>query len=184
MFDSFNYHGHMCLTFEVLGESVFDFLKSNSYVPYTPDQVRHISHQLCRAVAFMHDNRVTHTDLKPENVLFVTNDWFVEHMAGVKKPVRRMRDTRIKLIDFGSATFDWEHHSSVVSTRHYRAPEVILELGWAQPCDVWSIGCIVFELYQVCVISKAGSTGGRQSFIRGSNRREVCSGKCICTLDA
>jgi CDC-like kinase len=31
--------------------------------------------------------------------------------------------------------------------RHYRAPEVILELGWAQPCDVWSIGCIIFELY-------------------------------------
>ena len=55
----------------------------------------------------------------------------------------------MKLIDFGSATFDWEHHSTVVSTRHYRAPEVILELGWAQPCDVWSIGCIIFELYQV-----------------------------------
>ena len=28
-------------------------------------------------------------------------------------------------------------------------PEVILELGWSQPCDVWSIGCILFELYQV-----------------------------------
>ena len=65
------------------------------------------------------------------------------------KSVRRMRDTRVKLIDFGSATFDWEHHSSVVSTRHYRAPEVILELGWSHPCDVWSIGCIIFELYNV-----------------------------------
>ena len=31
--------------------------------------------------------------------------------------VRRMRDTRVKLIDFGSATFEWEHHSTVVSTR-------------------------------------------------------------------
>ena len=60
-----------------------------------------------------------------------------------------MRDTRVKLIDFGSATFEWEHHSSVVSTRHYRAPEVILELGWSHPCDVWSIGCIIFELHQV-----------------------------------
>ena len=65
------------------------------------------------------------------------------------KQIRRMRDTRVKLIDFGSATFDWEHHSSVVSTRHYRAPEVILELGWSHPCDVWSIGCIIFELYNV-----------------------------------
>jgi dual-specificity kinase len=35
-------------------------------------------------------------------------------------------DTTIKLIDFGSATFDSHHHTRVVSTRHYRAPEVIL----------------------------------------------------------
>ena len=106
----------------------------------------------------MHDNRVTHTDLKPENVLFVTNDWFyvenVDPNNNKNAKIRRMRDTRVKLIDFGSATFDWEHHSSVVSTRHYRAPEVILELGWSQPCDVWSIGCIVFELHRVSRASK------------------------------
>lgn len=58
-----------------------------------------------------------------------------------------MKNTHIRLIDFGSATFDHEHHSTIVSTRHYRAPEVILELGWSQPCDVWSIGCILYELY-------------------------------------
>ena len=50
MFDSFNYFGHMCLTFEILGESVFDFLKSNGYVGYPLDQVRHISFQLSYAV--------------------------------------------------------------------------------------------------------------------------------------
>jgi len=162
MYDSFNYFGHMCLTFEVLGESVFDFLKSNNYVPYPLGQVRHIAYQLCHAVKFMHDHRVTHTDLKPENVLFVTNDWVTVQPEDMLWPasqqgkgqrphprsVRRMRDTRVKLIDFGSATFEWEHHSSVVSTRHYRAPEVILELGWSHPCDVWSIGCIIFELHQ------------------------------------
>src|ERR1700742_2200101 len=64
-----------------------------------------------------------------------------------KKDIKRVKSTHIKLIDFGSATFDDEHHSTIVSTRHYRAPEVILELGWSQPCDVWSIGCILFELY-------------------------------------
>lgn len=50
MFDSFNYYGHMCLTFEILGESVFDFLKSNGYVGYPLEQVRHISYQLSYAV--------------------------------------------------------------------------------------------------------------------------------------
>ncbi|XP_017463547.1 PREDICTED: dual specificity protein kinase CLK2-like, partial [Rhagoletis zephyria] len=65
-----------------------------------------------------------------------------------KRELRRIKDTAIRLIDFGSATFDEEHHSTIVSTRHYRAPEVILELGWSHPCDVWSVGCILFELYQ------------------------------------
>ena len=32
----------------------------------------------------------------------------------------------MKIVDFGNATYDHEHHTSVVSTRHYRAPEVIL----------------------------------------------------------
>ena len=58
MFDSFNYYGHMCLTFEVLGESVFDFLKSNSYYPYPLEQVRHIAYQLSHAVLFMHQHKV------------------------------------------------------------------------------------------------------------------------------
>ena len=39
---------------------------------------------------------------------------------------RILHSTEIRLIDFGSATFEEEYHSSVVSTRHYRAPEIIL----------------------------------------------------------
>ena len=54
MFDSFNYYGHMCLTFEILGESVFDFLKSNGYVGYPLEQVRHMSYQLSYAVKVRH----------------------------------------------------------------------------------------------------------------------------------
>ena len=37
-----------------------------------------------------------------------------------------MRSLDVKVVDFGTATFDHEHHESLVSTRHYRAPEVIL----------------------------------------------------------
>lgn len=40
--------------------------------------------------------------------------------------MRVLRKSDMRLIDFGSATFDHEHHSTVVSTRHYRAPEVVL----------------------------------------------------------
>ncbi|UJR13268.1 hypothetical protein I4U23_000288 [Adineta vaga] len=147
LLDSFDYHGHMCIAFDMLGLSVFDFLKDNNYIPYPIDQVRHISYQLCLSVKFLHDIALTHTDLKPENILFINSDYNIIFNHRKRRDERVVRRTDIKVIDFGSATFDWEHHSSIVSTRHYRAPEVILELGWSQPCDVWSIGCILFELY-------------------------------------
>ncbi|XP_015180972.1 PREDICTED: dual specificity protein kinase CLK3 isoform X2 [Polistes dominula] len=147
MLDWFNYHGHMCIAFEMLGLSVFDFLRDNNYQPYPLEHVRHMGYQLCYAVKFLHDNKLTHTDLKPENILFVDSDYDSTYNNKKRKDVRRVKRTDIRLIDFGSATFDHEHHSTIVSTRHYRAPEVILELGWSQPCDVWSIGCILFELY-------------------------------------
>ncbi|XP_052884325.1 serine/threonine-protein kinase AFC3-like isoform X2 [Gossypium arboreum] len=56
------------------------------------------------------------------------------------------KSSAIKLIDFGSTAFDNQNHSSIVSTRHYRAPEIILGLGWSYPCDLWSVGCILIEL--------------------------------------
>ncbi|CAD5228346.1 unnamed protein product [Bursaphelenchus okinawaensis] len=145
LLDHFDFHGHMCLLFDLLGLSVFDFMKNNDYNGYPMDQVRYISYQLCHAVKFMHENRLTHTDLKPENILFVNSDYRIEQ--GRKRPIKVIEDATVRLIDLGSATFDHEHHSTIVSTRHYRAPEVILELGWTQPCDVWSIGCIMFELH-------------------------------------
>jgi len=42
---------------------------------------------------------------------------------------RRIKEVKcadIRVIDFGSATYEDEHHSHIVSTRHYRAPEVVL----------------------------------------------------------
>uniref|UniRef100_A0A1L8DKV2 dual-specificity kinase n=1 Tax=Nyssomyia neivai TaxID=330878 RepID=A0A1L8DKV2_9DIPT len=147
MLDWFNYHGHMCIAFEMLGLSVFDFLRENNYEPYPLEHVRHMSYQLIYSVKFLHENKLTHTDLKPENILFVDSEFNTTFNVKKNRDVHHVKCTDVRLIDFGSATFDHEHHSTIVSTRHYRAPEVILELGWSQPCDVWSIGCIMFELY-------------------------------------
>ena len=99
-----------------------------------------------------------HTDLKPENILLVDNSYqaftYSRRIPSSSTTVNRqaaqrkvLLDTEIRLIDFGSATFQDEYHSSVVSTRHYRAPEIILGLGWSFPCDIWSIGCILVEFF-------------------------------------
>ncbi|KAA8525310.1 hypothetical protein F0562_007165 [Nyssa sinensis] len=146
----FDYRNHICIVFEKLGPSLFDFLKRNKYCPFPVDLVREFGRQLLESVAYMHDLRLIHTDLKPENILLVSSDYVklpgCKRISSDEMHFRCLpKSSAIKLIDFGSTAFDNQDHSSIVSTRHYRAPEIILGLGWTYPCDLWSIGCILFE---------------------------------------
>lgn len=146
MIDWFDFKNHICIVSDLLSESVYDFLKSNKFTPFPLTQIQEISFQLLKSVAYLHSLGLIHTDLKPENILLVSNKSRME-LATERRPQRKvLMDTDIRLIDFGSATFENEYHSSVVSTRHYRAPEIILGLGWSYPCDVFSLGCIIIEL--------------------------------------
>ncbi|XP_055015369.1 dual specificity protein kinase CLK4b isoform X2 [Boleophthalmus pectinirostris] len=147
MFDWFDFHGHVCIAFELLGLSTYDFLKENNFQPFPIEHIRHMAYQIIRAVRFLHKNKLTHTDLKPENILFINSDYDLEYNSDMKRDERTLRNPDVKIVDFGNATYEHEHHTSVVSTRHYRAPEVILDLGWDHSCDVWSIGCILIEYY-------------------------------------
>ncbi|KAI2903538.1 hypothetical protein CBS76997_10470 [Aspergillus niger] len=156
--DCFDYRNHICIVTDLLGQSVFDFLKGNGFVPFPSSQIQNFARQLFTSVAFLHDLNLIHTDLKPENILLVSNAYqtftynrtIPSSSHAISRSARQRRvllDSEIRLIDFGSATFDDEYHSSVVSTRHYRAPEIILNLGWSFPCDIWSIGCILVEFF-------------------------------------
>ncbi|PIA51598.1 hypothetical protein AQUCO_01100447v1 [Aquilegia coerulea] len=150
----FDYRNHICIVFEKLGPSLYDFLRKNNYRSFPIDLVRELGRQLLECVAFMHDLRLIHTDLKPENILLVSPDYvkIPDYKVSPRSPKdgayfkRLPKSSAIKVIDFGSTTYEHQDHSYIVSTRHYRAPEVILGLGWSYSCDVWSIGCILVEL--------------------------------------
>ncbi|KAJ3158804.1 dual specificity protein kinase kns1 [Geranomyces michiganensis] len=147
LLSTFVYRNHTCMVFPLLSQSVFDYLKENQFVPFLPYQTAEIALQLVQAVVFMHGLKLIHTDLKPENVMIV--DTRSEPIPGTRrtsKVRRRLLDTRVRLIDFGSSIFEKDYHSSIVSTRHYRAPEILLGAGWSYPCDMWSLGCILVEL--------------------------------------
>ncbi|RVX04317.1 Serine/threonine-protein kinase AFC2 [Vitis vinifera] len=144
----FDYRNHICIVFEMLGPSLYDFLRKNNYRSFPVDLVREIGNN------FMHDLHLIHTDLKPENILFVSPEYVKvsDYKVTTRSPKdgicykKLPRSSAIKVIDFGSTAFECQDHSYIVSTRHYRAPEVILGLGWSYPCDMWSVGCILVEL--------------------------------------
>jgi len=56
MFNSFDYHGHVCIVFEVLGKSVFDFLKDNGFTPFSVPHVQRIGDDILAALTFLHGN--------------------------------------------------------------------------------------------------------------------------------
>ncbi|XP_077963048.1 dual specificity protein kinase CLK4 isoform X3 [Gasterosteus aculeatus] len=147
MLDWFDHEGHICIVLQLLGLSTFEFLRLNEFLPFGVEQIRHMAFQIFRAVCFLHRNKLTHTDLKPENILFICSDYDHEYNPETECEEKKLRSLDVKVVDFGTATFDHEHHKSLVSTRHYRAPEVILDLGWNQSCDVWSLGCVLMEFY-------------------------------------
>lgn len=128
--------------------------KDNNYQPYPLDQVRHIGYQLCYSVKFLHDNKLTHTDLKPENILFVDSDFDLVYNSKKRRDVKRVKRTDVRLIDFGSATFDEEHHSTIVSTRHYRAPEVILGKIFILFCGMCIYGFCFFRVGLVSAVRR------------------------------
>ncbi|XP_063803085.1 dual specificity protein kinase CLK2-like isoform X2 [Pseudophryne corroboree] len=141
------YQGRVCIEFELLGLSTYDFQKKNNFLPYPINQLRHMSEQLFQAVKFLHDNRITHTDLKPDNILFVNSE-FEEIYNKEKSCVERcIKNTDIRLADFGCALLYLDHHDDTIAARDYRAPEVILGLDWSHSVDIWSIGCTLFEFY-------------------------------------
>lgn len=135
-----DYENHICIITDLLDISLYEFLQNNKFKPFPGSQIQAITRQLIRSVAFLHDLKLIHTDLKPENILLTSSDF-----AKFKKN-KVLKNPLINVIDFGSAIFNDEYHSELVSTRHYRAPEIVLGTGWSYPCDLWSLGCILVEL--------------------------------------
>lgn len=149
---------YYCLVCELLGESLYDFLKLNGYRGYWLQDIQAFTIQSLQALKFIHGLTLTHTDLKPENILLQTRE--VPRVSTFPRgdlqppspryanlPYVRPFTNLVKLVDFGSATYVDMHHSSVIQTRQYRSPEVILHMGWSDKADLWSLGCILWELY-------------------------------------
>ncbi|KAF3705878.1 Dual specificity protein kinase CLK4 [Channa argus] len=135
MLDWFQYRDHVCIVFELLGLSTFEVLKQNEFLPFSVEQIRQMSFQIFKAVCFLHQNKLTHTDLKPENILFVCSDYNLEFnndrgmlTLAQKCEPKKLRCLDVKVVDFGTAIFDHEHHESLTheSKEHLAMMEKVL----------------------------------------------------------
>ena len=144
----FEWRRHVCMVFEQLGPNFYDVMKARDFQPLPMWAVRAVGEQLLSAIFFVHSEmRAVHTDVKLENILLVQPSHALRLAKAGAFPDSRPLPLKVCLIDFGSCTYDADRHPEVVTTRHYRAPEVVLKCGWSYPCDMWSVACVLCELY-------------------------------------
>jgi len=132
--DYFYFKEHLFLVTELLRDNLYDFyqynIESGDEIYFTLDRLKIVAKQILIACEFIHSHGIIHCDLKPENIL-----------------IKSYSKCQIKVIDLGSSCFISDHLSSYVQSRSYRAPEVILGLPYGRKIDIWSIGCILAELF-------------------------------------
>ncbi|KAL1722702.1 kinase-like domain-containing protein [Schizophyllum commune] len=130
MTEHFYFRNHLCIAMELLSINLYELIKANGFVGFTTTLIRRFTSQMLLSLSLMRHHRIVHCDLKPENVL-------------LKHPAK----SAIKVIDFGSSCFEHEKIYTYIQSRFYRSPEVILGMNYHMAIDMWSLGCILAELY-------------------------------------
>ncbi|XP_020587882.1 cyclin-dependent kinase F-4-like isoform X2 [Phalaenopsis equestris] len=117
--------------FEYMDCNLYQFIKDRDE-PFSESKIRNWCFQVFQALAYMHQQGYFHRDLKPENLL--------------------VSEDLIKVADFGLAReiSSRPPFTEYVSTRWYRAPEVLLQSSVYGPAvDIWAMGAIMAELFNL-----------------------------------
>lgn len=127
---AFKFRGHVCLVYELLSLTLQACLEQNDFRGFSPGWIRRVTFDLLYALVELKSCNILHCDLKPDNIAFTQDN-----------------RTSIKLIDLGSGSFEDRTTFLYIQSRFYRAPEVILGCAYSFPIDMWSLGCVVAELF-------------------------------------
>jgi serine/threonine protein kinase len=126
-----NSRGKLTLVFEYLEKDLKKFMDGQRR-PMQPMLIKSYAYQILAGLCYCHCRRVIHRDMKPQNLLL-------------------NRQGLIKLCDFGLArafTIPLRAYTHEVVTLWYRAPEILLGSPfYSLGVDVWSVGCIVAEMF-------------------------------------
>lgn len=130
MKEYFYFRNHLCISFELLGVNLYELIKKNNFQGFSLALIRRFTHALLRCLQMLHREKIIHCDLKPENIL-----------------LSQRGPGNIKVVDFGSSCYEQQRVYTYIQSRFYRSPEVILGHPYSMAIDMWSLGCILAELY-------------------------------------
>ncbi|KAL9094285.1 MAG: hypothetical protein Q9165_003425 [Trypethelium subeluteriae] len=141
------------IAMEYMDGNLYQLMKAREHKRLDPSSVKSILYQILAGLEHIHEHSFFHRDIKPENILVSTsapqeNNAFKRYSSLVTPPSTPPSYT-IKIADFGLAreTHSKMPYTTYVSTRWYRAPEVLLRAGeYSAPVDIWAIGAMAVEI--------------------------------------
>lgn len=143
---------HICM--EYMDGNLYQLMKARDHKCLDGGSVKSILFQILAGLEHIHAHSFFHRDIKPENILVSTSapqdsgNTFKRYSALVTPPSTPPLYT-VKIADFGLAreTHSKLPYTTYVSTRWYRAPEVLLRAGeYSAPVDMWAIGAMAVEI--------------------------------------
>lgn len=150
--DPFSKKLHICM--EHMDGNLYQLMKARDHKFLDGASVKSILFQIMQGLEHIHAHNFFHRDIKPENILVSTSAQadsgasFRRYSALVTPPSTPPAYT-VKIADFGLAreTHSKLPYTTYVSTRWYRAPEVLLRAGeYSAPVDIWAIGAMAVEI--------------------------------------
>jgi serine/threonine protein kinase len=119
------------------------------------DRLQEVARQCLRTLQCLHQQEVIHCDLvrrAPTQAPACSAPSPLACLAAItQKPenilISSLTDCKVKVIDYGNAYLHHDQRCSYVQSRAYRAPEVVLGLPYSPKVDMWSLGCILMELF-------------------------------------
>lgn len=143
-----HYTGKLHIVMEPMNENLYQLIQRHEAHTISPKAVKSMLTQLLNAIRHIHSFGFFHRDVKPENILISSSlDYYGSREA--IPPEHRSHSYILKLCDYGLSRHvnNDKELTPYVSTRWYRAPEILLRLkSYAQPIDVWAFACVAIEL--------------------------------------
>lgn len=142
------YNGRLNIVMESMDQNLYQFIQKNQERPIPNWVTKSILAQILNAIRHIHANGFFHRDVKPENILVS----LASHYYGGRLLIPPDRENNlyvVKLCDYGLARHgsNTRELTPYVSTRWYRAPEILLRLqNYSFPIDIWAFGCVAVEL--------------------------------------
>ncbi|CAN6607137.1 hypothetical protein TRVA0_003S02498 [Trichomonascus vanleenenianus] len=134
--------------------TLYQLLQQQNRVPLHLETVRHLLFQMASGLYHIHSHGFIHRDIKPENIL-VARIPAKEYSFVITRSESSLSPPQlytVKLADFGLSRHSncQDPYTSYVSTRWYRAPEMILQSDYySSAVDMWALGAVAYEIVQL-----------------------------------